>query len=63
MADYQLSAVFNDDRYGIVEASTKSGKTFACLVWLLEQACKATAARNFWWTAPVYSQAEIGLYA
>jgi hypothetical protein len=59
MADYQLDAVFCLERYAIVEASTKSGKTAACLVWLLEQAMQGRQGWNYWWTAPVYSQAEI----
>lgn len=59
MSDYQLEAIFRAERYGIVEASTKSGKTVACLVWLLEQAMQGRRGQNFWWTAPVSSQAEI----
>ncbi len=38
LANYQINALFNDARYGIVEASTKAGKTAACLVWIIEQA-------------------------
>src|SRR2546423_6650570 len=55
----QSEAIFNDARYAIAECSTKSGKTVACLVWLLEQAMQAHRGQNFWWVAPVYSQAEI----
>ena len=59
MADYQTAAVFNPARYAVVAASTKSGKTVACLVWLLEQAMRGRGGQNFWWIAPVYRQAEI----
>jgi hypothetical protein len=59
MADYQLAAVFAPERYAIVAASTKSGKTVACLVWLLEQAMEGARGQNFWWIAPVYSQAAV----
>ena len=34
----QQAAIFCKERYGIVEASTKSGKTAGCMVWLAEQA-------------------------
>lgn len=49
-------------RYGICEASTKAGKTTACIAWLAEQAFtlgSLGAGRNFWWIAPVYGQARI----
>lgn len=60
MADYQTRGLFNDKRYGLVEGSTKCGKTAPCLVWLFEQAALGGAHnRNYWWVAPVYSQAEI----
>ena len=34
----QREAIFCKQRYAIVEASTKSGKTVGCMVWLLDQA-------------------------
>lgn len=46
-------------RYGVVEASTKSGKTVGCMVWLAEQAMAGKAGWNYWWIAPVYAQAKI----
>lgn len=56
----QLDAIFNDCRYAFIEASTKSGKTHGCIVWLLEQALMAEeGGRNYWWVAPVNTQAEI----
>jgi phage FluMu gp28-like protein len=59
LANYQLDALFNDARYGIVEASTKAGKTAACLVWIIEQALQGMSDQDFWWVAPVYGQARI----
>lgn len=59
MADYQLGAIFNDARYGVIEASTKSGKTVGCIAWLAEQAMAGQAGRNYWWVAPIYPQAKI----
>lgn len=43
----------------MVEASTKAGKTHSHLVWLLEQATFGVRGGNYWWVAPVYSQAKI----
>jgi len=59
LAEYQTQAIFGPERYAIVEASTKSGKTVACMVWLAEQAMQSQAGRNFWWIAPIYAQAKI----
>jgi hypothetical protein len=55
----QLAAIFHDRRYGLIEASTKAGKTVACIVWLTEQALQGKAGHNFWWIAPSYNQAKI----
>ena len=55
----QKQAIFCDERYSVIEASTKSGKTVGCMVWLAEQAIKGGKNRNYWWVAPIYSQAEI----
>ena len=56
----QRQAIFNDERIAVVEASTKSGKTYACIAWLVEQALRAEhSGRNYWWVAPVYNQARI----
>jgi Phage terminase large subunit len=55
----QRNAIFNDKRYGLVEASTKTGKTVGCIVWLCEQAMKGKSGQNFWWVAPIFPQAKI----
>ena len=57
MYSKQEAAVFNDARFACIEASTKSGKTVACLTWLTEQAMFLGApGKMFWWVAPTYTQ-------
>lgn len=55
----QTDAIFCPERYGIVEASTKSGKTVGCIAWIIEQLLSGQDGWNYWWVAPKYSQAEI----
>lgn len=56
----QERALYNDARYSVVEASTKSGKTHGAMVWLFEQAAMTgRPGRNYWWVAPVTQQAKI----
>lgn len=56
----QRLGIFHEERIGIVEASTKSGKTYGCIVWLTEQALTTgKPGRHYWWVAPVYGQAKI----
>jgi len=55
----QQAAIFAPERYSVIEASTKSGKTHGCIVWLFEQALAGKDGQNFWWVAPVYPQARI----
>lgn len=56
----QENAIFNDARYAVVEASTKSGKTVGCIIWLVELALtEGGHGRNYWWVAPVSDQAHI----
>lgn len=55
----QKAAIFGPSRYAIIEASTKTGKTVGCIIWLAEQAMQGKEGQNFWWVAPVYSQAKI----
>lgn len=59
LAQYQLDAIFCSERYALIEASTKAGKTVGCLAWIIEQALQGQANQNFWWVAPVYEQAKI----
>ena len=55
----QQHAIFCSERYGIIEGSTKCGKTVACIAWLLEQAMNGKPGHSFWWVSPVYPQAKI----
>jgi hypothetical protein len=55
----QRDAIFNDKRYACIEASTKTGKTVGCIIWLAEQAMAGKLGHNFWWVAPIYPQAKI----
>lgn len=57
---YQLDALFCSERYGVVEATSKAGKTVGAMAWLLEEALEHGAAnRNYWWIGPIYAQAKI----
>jgi hypothetical protein len=51
--------MFCVERLGLIEASTKSGKTVSAIAWIVEQALKGREGQNFWWVAPGYNQAEI----
>lgn len=55
----QTAFLFSPARYSITEASTKSGKTVGCLVWLTEQAMQGREGRNYWWVAPTFPVATI----
>lgn len=46
-------------RYRLCEASTKSGKTFTAMCWILEQALTGRVGWNYWWVAPIYATAKI----
>ncbi len=59
LAPYQKAALFGPERYAIVEATTKAGKTVGCMIWLAEKAMAGKAGQNFWWVAPIFPQAEI----
>ena len=56
----QRSAIYAPERYSLIEASPKCGKTMGCMVWLLDQAwTHGQPGRNYWWVAPVFDQAAI----
>lgn len=55
----QRDAIFDKHRYSIIEASTKSGKTSGCIIWLIELALGGSEGKNYWWVAPVAGQANI----
>jgi hypothetical protein len=56
----QTAFLFAPKRYSIVEASTKTGKTVGCLVWIFEQAALGKGdGRNYWWVAPTGGVSKI----
>lgn len=55
----QSDAIFDKNRYSIIEASTKAGKTHGCIVWIAEQAILGPNNANHWWVAPVHAQAKM----
>jgi Terminase large subunit, T4likevirus-type, N-terminal len=55
----QAEFLFTPARYSVTEATTKSGKTVGCLVWLSEQAMQGKDGQNFWWVAPTFPVAKI----
>jgi hypothetical protein len=55
----QIDAIFTPARYSVIEASTKSGKTVGCIIWLFEQALQGKIGNQYWWIAPVRDQSKI----
>jgi phage FluMu gp28-like protein len=49
----------NPARYSLIEASTKTGKTVGCIVWLAELAMAGLPGWNYWWVAPTFAVAKI----
>lgn len=59
LTGYQKDILNSEARFTITEAATKVGKTFSHIYWLFKEAHKGKAGYNYWWIAPVYTQAEI----
>lgn len=55
----QKAAIFAPERYALIEASTKVGKSVGCMVWLTEQAMAGKPGQNFWWVAPIRDQSKM----
>jgi predicted phage terminase large subunit-like protein len=56
----QAAALFDPARYSVVEASTKSGKTVGCIVWIHEKAAlEGGPNKHYWWIAPIKRVARI----
>jgi len=55
----QHEAIYCPERYAVIEASTKSGKTFGCMDWLVQRALAGSDGQTFWWVAPSYYQSKI----
>ena len=60
LTPYQLAIINSQARFTVTTAATKIGKTYSHAWWLFEEAgLPPKPGANYWWTAPVYSQAEI----
>ena len=46
------------ERYTLVEATTKAGKTTGCITWLFEQAAGGKKNQHFWWLSPTKAMAR-----
>lgn len=70
--DDQYDAIYCPERFAIIEASTKSGKTVGCLSWIIDEAWitnpygkdaqgndTINEGRIYWWVAPVFQQSAI----
>jgi hypothetical protein len=55
----QRDAIYDPARYSFIEASTKSGKTVGCILWLKDQALQGRDGYEYWWVAPIREQAKI----
>lgn len=56
----QAAFLFTPAIYSVVEATTKSGKTTGCCIWLNEKAAlEGFVGWNGWWVAPIRAQAKI----
>lgn len=61
LTDYQERILYSKARFTIATCATKVGKTHSHIYWLYEQAHQPSVrdGMNFWWVAPVHSQAKI----
>jgi len=60
LTPYQKAIINSKARYTVTTAATKIGKTFSHSFWLFEKsALPPKPGANYWWVAPVFSQAEI----
>jgi len=59
LTSYQKKILESPKRFTITEAATKSGKTFSHIYWLFKKAHEGEVGHEYWWVAPIYSQAEI----
>lgn len=60
LVPYQKAILESKARFTVTTAATKIGKTFSHLWWLFEKShTPPKQGSNYWWVAPVYSQAKI----
>lgn len=55
----QLEIVDNDSKYSLILASTKSGKTYSMVIWLIEKALFNGDNRSYCWLSPTFRTSEI----
>ena len=55
----QDAAIYDPARISVIEATTKSGKTSGCGVWLVEKAYGGKPGYQYWWVAPTLQVAKI----
>lgn len=57
---YQKAILYSTARFTVTKGATKIGKTFPHLFWLFERAHDGKkSGANYWWVAPIHSQAKI----
>ncbi len=60
LVSYQKAILDSKARFTVTTAATKIGKTFSHSWWLFDESCRPPKpGANYWWVAPVFSQAEI----
>lgn len=59
LTPYQWDFCNSPKRYRIVIASTKVGKTHACMSYIVKRALEDESQGIYWWVAPIYGQAKI----
>lgn len=60
LVPYQQAILDSKARFTVTTAATKIGKTFSHSWWLFDESCRPPKpGANYWWVAPVFSQAEI----
>lgn len=60
LTSYQKAILYSTARFTVTKGATKIGKTFPHLFWLFERAHdEKKKGANYWWVAPVHSQAKI----
>lgn len=59
LTPYQWEFCNSPAKYRIVIASTKVGKTYSCMSYIVKRALEGVDGNIFWWVAPIRSQAKI----
>jgi len=59
LQECQCIEVDADDHLYLTDDFITTHNTVGCIVWIFEQAIQGKAGDNYWWVAPIYSQAKI----